>query len=157
MNMKINYLIFFLLAVALLSFSNSALASGTRLQVKIVPPKKEKTEEVIPRIDDEAASIVREDKNIVGASKTDGAFSQNFWVFLFGVYLFLLIFNLSANFGKEKKLQWFWISVFTFLAVWAWDNLDISRNNDWFPAVVMESGIIIYIFYLYYRPLPKRE
>jgi hypothetical protein len=100
----------------------------------------------IPRIDSEAASIVRED----GSRRQGNTYSQNFWMLLFGAYLFLLIFNLSFEFEKKEKLQWFWESLFTFLAIYVWDNLDVGRVNSWFPGAVLESGIIIYAFYFYF-------
>lgn len=115
-------------------------------------------EDVIPRIDDEAASIVRDkDGKIVEekgagmmAGKNKSGYSQNFWMLLFGAYLFLLIFNLSFDFKKKNKIQWFWEALFTFLAIYVWDNLDIGRDNSWFPGVILESGVIIYAFYFYF-------
>jgi hypothetical protein len=109
----------------------------------------------IPRIDSEAASIVREDKSGVSLSENvsvgrKNIYSQNFWMLLFGAYLFLLIFNLSFEFEKKQKLQWFWEALFTFLAIYVWDNLDIGRNNSWFPGAVLESGVIVYAFYFYF-------
>ncbi len=146
----------FCLAVALFLFQQpvSAKASETNLQVKVVSPE-EKVEKTVPRIDDEAASIVKEDKvekpiSVKAPEKRDNVYSQNFWMLLFGFYLFLLIFNLSFEFGKKKKLQWFWEAVFTFLAIYVWDNLDVTRLNTWFPGVVLESGIVIYAFYFYF-------
>lgn len=116
---------------------------------------------VVPRIDNEAASIVREDKaekSVLAKTSLgeESIYSQNFWVFLFGIYIFLMIFNLSFSFkaksnsGVESELQWFWESVLTFLAIFTWDKLDLFRENSWFPAVILESGIIIYGFYLYF-------
>jgi len=137
--MKKNYLTFCLIVLLLAQAGFAVAASDNK---------------VIPRIDDEAASIVREDKVekpfIAEVSADKGnIYPQNFWMLLFGAYLFLLIFNLSFEFGKKKKLQWFWEAVFTFLAIYVWDNLDVSRSNSWFPGVVLESGIIIYAFYFY--------
>ncbi|MFA5777086.1 MAG: hypothetical protein WC906_01450 [Parcubacteria group bacterium] len=144
--MKINhFIVCLLLAMALFGFLNSSLASQERSQVKVVP-----------RIDDEAAYTERNTEEINGnkleidKNNNEAVYSQNFWMLLFGAYLFLLIFNLSFEFGKKKKLQWFWEAVFTFLAVYVWDNLDSSRSNTWFPAVILESGIIIYGFYFYF-------
>ena len=105
---------------------------------------------VLPRIDDEAASTVREYSDSISLSKEKDAYPQNFWVFLFGTYVFLMIFNLSFDLEKKKKLQWFFEAILTFLAIFLWDNLDITRDNSWFPAVVLESGIIIYAFYGYF-------
>lgn len=109
--------------------------------------------ETIPRVDEEAAYTERYTEEIrEGKTAVDNSadYSLNFWMFLFGVYLFLLIFNLSFEFGKRRELQWFWETVYTFLAIFAWDNLDVGRTNPWFPAVVMESGVIIYAFYFYF-------
>ena len=147
----------FCLAVAFFLFQQPVLAkaSETNLQVKVVSPSEEKVEKSIPRIDDEAASIVKEDEvekpiSIKAPEKKGNIYSQNFWMLLFGFYLFLLIFNLSFEFGKKKKLQWFWEAVFTFLAIYVWDNLDITRSNTWFPGVILESGMVIYAFYFYF-------
>jgi hypothetical protein len=169
--MKTTCLIFCLTAVFLaqVSFANAAVEREIEPQAN-VPSAKNK---VIPRIDDEAASTVKPARNATparnasqfeagGQSVAGGdlgsesgnlngnIYSQNFWMLLFGAYLFLLIFNLSFEFGKKKKLQWLWEAILTFLAIYVWDNLDISRSNSWFPGVVLESGIIIYAFYFYF-------
>jgi hypothetical protein len=127
--------------------------------------------EVIPRIDEEAAyterSLPAEEKKdsekpvrIIDrrpeTTESGNIYSQNFWVFLLGAYLFLLVFNLSSNFKFNStpgvdRIQWFWVSIFTFLAIFAWDKLDIPRTNAWFPKAVIEIGIIIYAFYLYFK------
>ena len=120
-----------------------------RIQVKVVHPKDGEEKKVIPRIDEEAAATIKatnentlkEEKNI---------YSQNFWAFLFGAYVLLLIFNLSFDFEKKRKLQWFLEAFLTFLTIFIWDQLDFGRNNSWFPAVILESGIIIYAFYYYF-------
>ena len=120
------------------------------------------SKEVVPRIDDEAASIVRNDVGEVveenwkevEARESQKKYSTDFWIFLFGAYLFLLIFNLSFDFTKTKEAHWFWEFVYTFLAVFIWDQLDFGRSNSWFPGVVMESAIVIYVFYFYF--LKKR-
>lgn len=123
-------------------------------------------ENTVPRIDDEAAYIekkteIKEERNDTRkpvkviergpeATVLESEYSQNFWVFILGTYLFLMVFNLSADFGETKSIQWFWVSVFTFLAIFSWDNMDASRSNTWFPKLIMETGIIIYLFYLYF-------
>jgi len=109
---------------------------------------------VLPRIDDEAAYSERppfaSEEASVGKGNNSSIYSQNFWVFLFGTYIFLMIFNLSFDLEKKKEIQWFLEAFLTFLAIFAWDNLDIARDNSWFPPVILESGIIIYGFYLYF-------
>lgn len=155
--MKINHLIFCLMTATLFWVQAPflALASETKLQVEVVSSSdsKDNAKKAIPRIDEEAAYTEKTDRNlrVEKESKAVNAFSQNFWVFLFGAYVALLIFNLSVDFGKKQKIQWFLESAITFLAIFAWDQLDAGRTNRWFPAVVLESGIIIYIFYLYFR------
>ncbi|MFH0969523.1 MAG: hypothetical protein V1804_03390, partial [Patescibacteria group bacterium] len=109
---------------------------------------------VLPRIDDEAAYTERPAFTPKEATADKGdIYPQKFWVFLFGAYLFILLFNLSFGF-KSGKTQWFWEIVYTFLAIFAWDKLDVARNNIWFPKIIAETGIIIYLFYFYH--LQKR-
>jgi len=98
------------------------------------------------RIDEKAAFAVREE-NIT--REIDCAkWPEKFWIFLFGIYLFLLIFNLSFGL-KEKKRQWFWELLLTLLALWTWKKLDICEIHRWFYYCVLESGVIIYFFYAY--------
>lgn len=146
----------FCLATALFLFGQPVLAgvSETDSETEIIS-RGEKMKKPIPRIDDEAASTVKKNKvekaiyTKVPENKGD-VYSQNFWMLLFGFYLFLLIFNLSFEFEKKQKVQWFWEAVLTFLALYAWDSLDIARSNTWFPGIILESGIIIYAFYFYF-------
>ncbi len=124
----------------------------------IMSPAMTLGNEVAPRIDEEAASIVKNEKGEVveekgvnsRVEKIESIYTQNFWMLLFGAYLALLIFNLSFDFEKREDLQWFWEAALTFLALYTWDNLDAFRSNSWFPGVVLESGIIIYAFYFYF-------
>ena len=109
-----------------------------------------------PRIDQQAAEIVKQDqgeKNYkILLKENDGCMSlpQGAWILLLGTYVFLLIFNLTFEFGKRKKIQWFWESLYTILALLAWYNFDECRKNNWFPQLVIIEGIIIYSFYLFY-------
>jgi hypothetical protein len=148
--MKMKCFIFCLALAGLFSFQQPAIAQTSETKIK-----------VLPRIDEEAASIVKPARNatqsVAGGELRDessnlngNVYSQNFWMLLFGAYLFLLIFNLSFEFEKKQKLQWFLEAVLTFLAIYVWDNLDIPRTNTWFPGVVLESGIIIYAFYFFF-------
>ena len=145
--------IFFVAVFVCLSFSSAISKAATqqkmKMQVKFVPPKNEKKEAIIPRIDNEAAAIIRGDEKIK-LTEEKNIYSQNFWMLLFGAYIFLMIFNLSFDFRKKQKLQWFFESVLTFLAIFVWDQLDFGRENAWFAGVVLESGIIIYGFYFYF-------
>ncbi len=105
-----------------------------------------------PRIDEKAAYTEKapQESVVKETASTTGPYSQNFWIFILGAYMFLMVFNLSSDFGKTKYIQWFWVSVFTFLAIFSWDNLDVSRANTWFPKAAMEIGIMLYLFYLYF-------
>ncbi len=109
-----------------------------------------------PRIDNEAASIKKEDagkNNYEALLKENGrcaSLPQNIWVMLLGAYIFLIIFNLSYKIEKTKYIHWSWESFYTILALLAWHNFDECRKNTWFAPAVIESGIIIYLFYLYF-------
>jgi hypothetical protein len=117
--------------------------------------KSNQNKEIVPKIDSEAAFIVRE-KN--AEKEMDSAkFPEKFWVFLFGAYLFLLVFNLSFGLKDKKKIQWFWELLFTLLALWTWKRLDPSQTYLWFYYCVLESGFIIYGFYLYSFLLPDKK
>ena len=125
-------------------FQQSAVAKE-KSEAKIAPSAQENVEKNVPRIDDEAASIVRKPKKVSPVH-----YSLNFWTFILGSYVFLLIFNLSFDFEKKKGIQWFWEAAFTFVAIFTWDKLDVLRENRWFPGVLMEIGVIIYLFYFYF-------
>jgi hypothetical protein len=107
------------------------------------------------RIDEKAAFAVREENAIreIDCLK----WPEKFWVFLFGAYLFLLVFNVSFGL-KRKKRQWFWELLITLLTLWTWKELDVCQMQRWFYYCVLESGVIIYGFYLYsFSLLGKKE
>jgi hypothetical protein len=63
--------------------------------------KGNQNKEIVPKIDSEAAFIVRE-KN--AEKEMDNAkFPEKFWIFLFGAYLFLLVFNLSLGLKRKSS------------------------------------------------------
>jgi len=99
------------------------------------------------RIDEKAAFAVREE----GVTKEIDCdqWPEKFWVFLFGAYLFLLVFNLSFGLKNKKKIQWFWELLITLLALWTWKKLDVCQMHPWFYYCILESGVIIYFFYAY--------
>jgi hypothetical protein len=109
-----------------------------------------------PRIDQQAAETVKDDqgkKNYTTLLKENSAcqsLPQGAWILLLGTYVFLLIFNLTFEFGKREKLQWFWEALYTILALLAWYNFDECRQNNWFAQLVIIEGIIIYGFYFYF-------
>lgn len=142
MNLSLNIIkkgvIFLAILGLFLSFSAPVWAGSME--------KGNQNKEIIPKIDSEAAFSVRE-KNI-GQKADSEKFPEKFWVFLFGVYLFLLVFNLSFGLKKKKK-QWFWELLITLLALWTWKKLDPSQNFRWFYYCILESSVIIYFFYLY--------
>ncbi len=122
---------------------------------KIIAQETSSIDAGAPKIDDEAASIAREEKKDTNnsAAKTIPAcstFPQGFWVFLLGAYVFLIFFNLSYDFAGSQKVHWFWEALYTVLALLAWYNFDQCRTNNWFAQSVFVVGIIIYAFYLYY-------
>lgn len=116
-----------------------------------------------PQIDEEAAEIVKEDQGkenyeiLLEGNNHCRSLPENLWVFLLGAYLFLIIFNLSFEFEKAGNIRWFWESLYTVLALLAWFNYDGCRTNTWFAPAVIESGIIIYAYYLYYFKRANRK
>lgn len=106
-----------------------------------------------PRIDEEAASIVRENPeescNPAALAPDCKTLPAGVWIFLLAAYVFLLIFNLSAGFGSAQKIRWFWETLFTFLALYAWYVYDGGRTFIWYPLYVLKFGLIIYLFYVY--------
>jgi hypothetical protein len=106
------------------------------------------------RIDEKAAFAVREE----GATQEIDCdqWPEKFWVFLYGAYLFLLVFNLSFGL-KKKKIQWFWESLITLLALWTWKELDVCQMQRWFYYCILESGVIIYFFYAYFLLASKKK
>ena len=107
------------------------------------------------RIDEKAAFSVQE--NDTGQEADSIKFPEKFWAFLFGVYLFLLVFNLSFGLKDKKKIQWFWELLLTLLVLWTWKKLDPGQNFRWFYYCVIESGVIIYFFYAYSFLRSKKE
>lgn len=118
-----------------------------------------------PQISEEAAETVKEKEDqgkenyeiLLKGNNHCRSLPQNLWVFLLGAYLFLLIFNLSFEFEKAINIRWFWESLYTILALLAWFNYDQCRTNTWFAPAVIESGIIIYAYYLYYFKRANRK
>ena len=120
-----------------------------------------------PRIDQEAASVEKEtakentgEKNyeiLLDENRNCRSLPQNFWLLIFAAYLFLIIFNLLYEFEEREDPQWFWESAYTLLALLAWYNFDACRLHSWFPATILETGIIVYSFYLYFlrKRIPK--
>lgn len=100
-----------------------------------------------PRIDSSAAVVVVDEawQNEPVAPKFPG----ELWVFLLFVYVALLIFNFSSTFEKAVTPQWFWELLYTILALLSWLALDPLGLYPWFPLMVIKSGLIIYITYLY--------
>lgn len=103
----------------------------------------------VPRIDPEAAFIVKEFPDEINPFRSCGNLTQNIWALIFGAYLLLMIFNFAYDFDKIKSPHWFWEALYTLLAFYAWYSLDKCRTNIWFPLVVIESSLIIFGFYVY--------
>lgn len=138
-------------------FGNIDGEQNVHTKVQLESENENQISKATPRIDEEAAMTVREkvmvsgeEKEIVSETRKKATYSEQFWVFIFGAYLFLIVFNLSFNFKKSQSIQWFWEALYTFLAVFVWDRLDFPRTNGWFPGAVMEAGIIIYLAYFYF-------
>jgi len=157
---KIGKKLLFGIIVLILVFSFSLDIFLFRTEASLVPENLKSASSRVspfadptPRIDDEAASIVSEREEAVCAPEKAvpicASLPAEVWIFLLAAYLFLLIFNLSYDFGKAKKIRWFWEGLFTLLALYAWYVYDGCRTFIWFPLYVMKLGIIIYLFYIY--------
>jgi len=105
--------------------------------------------DAVPRIDPEAAFIVKESSDEINSFRSCGNLTQNIWALIFSAYLLLMIFNFAYDFDKIKSPHWFWEALYTLLALYAWYSLDKCRTNIWFPLVVIESSLIIFGFYVY--------
>ena len=131
--------------------SDFSVASGQKNEIAQNSPGK-----ILPgRIDEKAAFAVREENVTREIDCTQ--WPEKFWVFLFGAYLFLLVFNLSFGLKNKKKVQWFWELLITLLALWTWKELDVCELNRWFFYCVLESGVIIYFFYAYSLLVSKEK
>lgn len=132
---------------------NSA-ASAQNAQLKVIPRIDDKaayTERNTNEIDRNSAEINSQSKNNPSiAGNKSGIYPMNFWVFLFGAYAFLLLFNLAFDFEKTEKMRIFLEMAYTFLAIFMWDKLDAARENPWFPRIVIETFAIVYALYFYF-------
>lgn len=162
-----NQKIFFSLSALLVMVSFAADIFLFRTQASSVAEKsKSATTRVspfadpTPRIDEEAASIVRESAEESCAqekiSPTCATLPASVWIFLLAAYIFLLIFNLSADCGSAQKIRWIWETLLTLLAIAVWLIYDSSGIFIWYPLHVLKFGLIIYLFYLYLL-LEKRK
>lgn len=133
-----------------LSFSSPAWAGN---EFSTISGQKDKLAQNSPgkilpgRIDEKAAFAVREE-NVTREIDCE-KWPEKFWVFLFGAYLFLLVFNLSYGLKNKNKIQWFWELFFTLLALWTWKKLDACEMQRWFFYCILETSVIIYFFYAY--------
>lgn len=71
------------------------------------------------------------------------------WLFLLLAYVALLVFNFSYTFRTVTTPQWFWESLYTVLTLGAWYVLDPFMMHLWFPLTLVQSGLIIFILYVY--------
>lgn len=73
------------------------------------------------------------------------------WIFalILLTYLFVMYFNLFYRIEESKNVRWFWEAVYTVLALVGWYYLDRCRTNVWFVYVMLISGFILYLVYLY--------
>jgi len=145
------------LAILGLVWGFSTATSAQNSAGKILPARNASSIEAdgSGRIDEKAAFVVREE----GVTREIDCekWPEKFWVFLFGAYLFLLVFNLSFGLKNKKKIQWFWELLITLLALWTWKELDVCQRQIWFYYCILESGVIIYFFYAYYFLTSKKE
>jgi hypothetical protein len=127
------------------AWAGSEFSSASKQENKLAQGSPGK---ILPgRIDEKAAFAIREENVTREIDCTK--WPEKFWIWLFGAYLFLLVFNLSYGLKNKNKIQWFWELFFTLLALWTWKKLDACEMQRWFFYCVIESGLIIYGFYLY--------
>lgn len=72
------------------------------------------------------------------------------WIFLLLVFLGLLIFNLTYDFTRTKKIRWGWESFYLLLTLLAWFKFDGCREVIWFPLYALKLGLLVYIAYLFF-------
>lgn len=129
-------------------FSTDALfVSGGNVSETINPLPKDRriSKDFSPRIDEEAAAIVRENKS----TSECVTLPAKIWIFILMAYLFLMLFNLFYDFEKSNNIHWFWEGFYTILTIFAWTNFDKCGVNLWFPLYVLKLGTVIYLAYLY--------
>ena len=108
-----------------------------------------------PMIDSGAASIeatvsVSETCAVPSVAKICKNLPTKVWISLLFAYFALLIFNLTYEFGKKTKPQWFWESLYTLIFILGWFYFDQCGESVWFPLYILKIGIIIYFIYLYF-------
>lgn len=150
MNKSNKKLILFILLPAVLLFVSPTADAAVMMR----EPQETISGDSTPRIDTEAAAVVKEDGTVKKVALCL-SLPENAWVLLVGVYIALIIFNLTYKIREEKNIRWFWESLYTILALLAWYYFDECRTHNWFPPVIIETGLIIYAFYLYYFNKPK--
>jgi len=123
-------------------FVSRGNASGT---INPLPKDTSISKDFSPRIDSEAAAIVREKK----AERVCVTLPAKIWIFLLTAYLFLMLFNLFYDFEKSNKLHWFWEGLYAILAIFVWVKFDKCGMNLWFPLYVLKLGVVIYLVYLW--------
>lgn len=92
-----------------------------------------------PRIDAVAATTV----------VTEAALPGELWLFLLLAYVALLVFNFSYTFETVYSPQWFWETLYTFLALFCWYVFDREAVYLWFPFMILKSGLIVFALYVY--------
>lgn len=127
------------------SLSVSGVAGSSTLKF-LGPGDTKISDDFGPRIDSEAAAIVKKDNKIIPLCQT---LPGELWILLLAAYLFLLFFNLFYDFENAWKIRWFWEGLYTLLALFGWYAWDSCHINIWFPLYVIKLGVIVYLVYLY--------
>lgn len=105
------------------------------------------TEEIIPPSEENVPGEIKGEQI---AGKEECA-PVAWWIFalILLAYLFVMCFNLFYRIEESKNIRWFWEAVYTVLALVGWYYLDRCRTNVWFVYVMLISGFILYLVYLY--------
>lgn len=93
-----------------------------------------------PRIDGAAAFTIVEGKTRV---------PEEVWWFLVLAYVALIIFNFSSTFERVVTPQWFWEVLYTLCVICGWVILDPLGKEKWFPFMIIKSGLILFVLYVY--------
>lgn len=152
---RVNFVVILLLLLVLVEGVSLAFFtpsfSSSREMVGVSEPTLRISEIKGSLIDSRAAAIVLDEKNSISSvyPLSCSTLPTEAWVFLLFAYIALLVYNFSFTFKKATSPQWFWETLYTVLALVAWYVFDGCQTHIWFPLMIIKTGLIIFIFYVY--------